>query len=84
MKIRVVSAKGGRHENITLSEPLTISKGDNLNKLISGDGMEHWFKPDGTYDGWGMDISSANLSSVEQAQALVAAIEKEREFPEPR
>ena len=58
MKILVVSAVDGRHELITLTEPVTIVRGDKFNRLICATGMEHWFDLDGTYDGWTVEIKS--------------------------
>ena len=80
MKIQVVGV-GGRRELITLTEPLTLVPGELLNRIVTGTGMEHWFKLDGTYDGWGINVVEANLNP-EQARAYIAAIEQGREFPE--
>ena len=51
MHIQVVSAEDGRHELITITHPVTIERGGELNRLICGT-VEHWFTEDGTYDGY--------------------------------
>lgn len=79
MHIQVVSAKDGRHEMITITDPVTIERGGELNRLICGT-VEHWFKEDGTYDGWGMNLENA-VMTPEELSNLIAAVEKSRVFP---
>lgn len=79
MKIQVVSAKDGRHELITITEPVTILRGENMDRLVCGT-TEHWFNKDGTYDGWGMNLEGTTMST-EEAAKLVDAVEKARVFP---
>jgi hypothetical protein len=79
MHIQVVSAEGGRHELITVTEPVTILRGEKLNRLICG-ATEHWFKKDGTYDGWGMNLQGTDLSP-EEISKLVDEVDRNRVFP---
>ncbi len=76
-----VQVFGRRREVIHLTEPLLVRPGEKQNTIITGTGLEHWFRPDGIYDGWGMDVSRANLSPRE-AEQFLAEVEKGREFPE--
>jgi hypothetical protein len=77
MNIQVVSAKDGRHELIVITEPMTIVRGAKLNRLIC-EPTEHWFKQDGTYDGWGMNCTDM---TPEQIKTLIDVVEKSRVFP---
>jgi hypothetical protein len=79
MHIQVVSAKDGRHELITLTDPVTILRGEKMDRLICGN-IEHWFTKDGTYDGWGMNLEGMNLTP-DEARALIDNVEKSRVFP---
>lgn len=79
MHIQVVSAQSGRHELITITEPVTIMRGEKMDRLICAT-TEHWFKKDGTYDGWGMDLSDTHMTP-EEIIKLVDAVEKGRVFP---
>ena len=49
MKIEV-SRKDGSTEIITLTEPLTVVRGEHFNILKTSTGMEHWFTPEGKYE----------------------------------
>lgn len=80
IQIQVVSAKDGRHELITLTEPLTLVEGETLNRIVTGTRVEHWFTPEGAYDGWGMDVSAEDLNASE-ARQLIEAVEAGRRFP---
>ena len=88
MKIQVVRNDGSR-EAITLTEPLTVIRGDRMNRLVCQTGMEHWFTEDGIYDGWGMavKISAPDSSSTDlpaEASEFIDAIERDREIlPNP-
>lgn len=75
MKIKVIR-KDGSKEIITLTEPLTIVRGEQLNYIRTSTGMEHWFDQDGNYDGWG---AAVNMSS-EEAVNFIEQTEKEREI----
>lgn len=56
MKV-IVQGKGGvPQEVITLTEPLTIIRGESMNRLHTATGMDHWFTVEGYYDGWGMSV----------------------------
>jgi hypothetical protein len=78
MHIQVVSTEGGRHELITLTEPVTILCGETLDRLICG-ATEHWFRKDGTYDGWGINLADTKMTP-EEISKLVDEVEKGRVF----
>ena len=61
MNIQVVSAEGERHELITITQPVTIVRGEKLDRLICGD-VEHWFTKDGKYDGWNTNVAGAGTT----------------------
>ena len=50
MTIWVLHEEGTR-ELLALVRPVQIIQGRHLDRLVSGDGMEHWFTKDGYYDG---------------------------------
>ena len=73
-------------EIITLTEPLTVIRGGNLNRIVTSTGFEHWFDQEGYYDCWGMscniavpDDASPNLPP--EALEIIEQIDAEREFP---
>lgn len=81
MKVMVVR-KNGSVENVTLTEPLKIERGENLNALITATGMRHYFREDGVYDGWELDVSAMRFATPEEALAFANQVDSEREFPE--
>ncbi len=80
MKIKVRRCDG-RIETIELFDPLQTFPGKLLNHIRSGDGTDHYFTPEGDYDGWGMNIEPANLTD-EQAASLIQAVESQRKIEE--
>jgi hypothetical protein len=74
MKIAVMR-ESGASEVITLTEPIEIRRGEFMNCLKTSTGFEHFFLPDGTYDGWGMPFDGTQ----DEAAAVIEAIEKDRE-----
>jgi hypothetical protein len=79
MHIQVVSAKDGRHELITLTDVVEILRGEKMNRLVCGT-IEHWFRKDGTYDGWGLNLEGTNLTP-DEIRAKIESVEKSRMFP---
>ncbi len=65
----------GNRELISLVPPLSFIHGVKLDRLISGDGTEHWFTKDGYYDGWGRVMSGA---SPAESDALIEGMEATR------
>jgi hypothetical protein len=53
MKVRVQHRKG-RIETLTLTGSVSVLYGERLNRLVDENGFEHFFTPDGYYDGWGV------------------------------
>ena len=85
MKIKVVG-HDGKHEVLTLTEPLIIFRSEYGNRLQTSTGMDHFFKEDGTYDGWGMAVKIEVPDSHEggglpqEAKDFIQQIEDDREF----
>jgi len=79
MNIQVVSARGGKHELITIVEPVKIVRTGTMTRLICGH-VEHWFNSDGTYDGWGVDLRNTEMTPAE-ISAFIQTIEESRVFP---
>jgi hypothetical protein len=79
MHIQVVSAKDGRHELITLTDPVEILRGEKMDRLICGT-IEHWFRKDGRYDGWGMDLEDTTMTP-DEIRTMIDAVERSRVFP---
>ena len=52
MNLRV-ERRDGRIETITVVGPAEIHHGEGLNHQHSAEGLDHYFTPDGHYDGWG-------------------------------
>lgn len=89
MKIQVVRTSC-EVETLTLTEPLTMIRSvtdGGMNRIVTATGMEHWFNDDGTYDGWGMDVSGSGIevpdtgNPIEAVSGFIEAIEADREFP---
>jgi len=49
----VVVREDGTLETISLEGKWEVVEGLHLNRLRSDAGLEHFFTPDGHYDGWG-------------------------------
>lgn len=75
MKIQVIRCDG-KTETITLTDPVSISRGEGMNCLKTSTGFEHFFTQDGIYDGWGMSFAG----SFEEAESVIEEVEKGREF----
>ena len=67
--------ESGHRELISLVEPVTFLEGLKLDRVVSGDGLEHWFTKDGYYDGWGRKMNGA---SDAEATAQIDAVEHAR------
>ena len=80
MKITVKRKDG--LETLTLTEPLTIERGDPLNVLVTSTGMRHYFTAEGIYDGWEMDVSGMGFQSWEEAKAFAEKVDSERDIEE--
>jgi hypothetical protein len=80
MKIIVQHEKGER-EVITLTEPLQIVRGLDLNRIVTATGMEHFFTLEGYYDGFGR--GAAEGMTEEDANTMLDQLINEREFPGP-
>ena len=82
MKIRV-QRREGNIEIISVVGPLVVTEGGILSYFNSAEGMDHYFTPDGYYDGWGM---ACNIPSTKEnkppvtATELIDRIEKDREI----
>ena len=76
MKIRVIRASDHAKEVISVIGPLAVTEGNYLSNLHSAEGMDHYFTPDGYYDGWGL----ATACSFPEASEKIEQIEKDREI----
>jgi hypothetical protein len=83
MKIQVVR-QDGRHETLTLTEPLTLVRGERQNTLVTQTGMEHFFTQEGRYDGWGMPVGGiavpANQEGFNHIKEFIDAVENDRDI----
>jgi len=82
MKIQVVRCDG-RIETLQLvgtvqaGEPSPNGQGS---LAVEATGMTHFFRAeDGAYDGWGMDVSEANLPQGDVI-AFIEAVDRDREI----
>lgn len=82
MKIKVVH-KDHSVETLTIPGPVIIIEGDvkkghTFNRIEAADGMDHYFRQDGFYDGWGRGLP---LGSQEgDASRLLDTIELTRDI----
>lgn len=79
MKIQVIRCDG-QIETLTLVGPLAVTESAIMPHLQDATGMDHYFNPDGTYDGWGR--SSCGMSA-EDAKRLIETTELCREVRRP-
>lgn len=86
MKIQVVRCDG-QIETLNLTGTLRAeeaSAGGQGSLLIDSTKTTHFFRLDGAYDGWGMDIADQDGALDErQAIALIEAVERDREIHRP-
>ncbi len=73
MKLRV-QREDGRIETIEIAGQWIAAEGEVLNRL-SGDFVDHFFTPDGHYDGWG---GSVHLTDDERAGGIISVMEHRR------
>ena len=80
MKIRV-QRDDGRIEVLTMVPPLIAEKESNTGYfcITTGDGTEHFFRGDGTYDGWGRPVN-LTVSDPQEALDLAKLIDGQREI----
>ena len=70
MKLQVQRYDGDT-ETINLEGKWTVQEGEYLNRLVSNQGMEHFFTIEGFYDGWGSAVCSPDMSeAIEQIMAM--------------
>lgn len=88
MKIQVVRCDG-HTEILTLVGTVTITEpyedaGILMGRgcLHLGTGVDHFFRVDGRYDGWGMGLGDGGVAE-EVATALIEAVEQDREVARP-
>lgn len=78
MKIAVTRADGNT-ELLLLNGPVTIHEGGQYQSHIhSAEGFDHYFQPDGYYDGWGLGCPDNSCWTKEQAQTYIKAAQDER------
>lgn len=75
MKIIVVMRNGEGTRTITLVPPVTeLHDGERLSSFHCGDGTDHYFTPEGYYDGWGRAV---NCSMEEAAQEIQRKLDED-------
>jgi len=74
VKLRV-QHKDGRIETLDIGEPASIVEGVELDRIVSSDGMEHFFTKEGYYDGWGTGVRPVR---GEQGKEIIETIESQR------
>jgi hypothetical protein len=75
MKIKVLHFDG-RIEQIECILPIGGYEGQQLDRLVCGDGLEHFFDKSGFYDGWGRGFSG----SVGEGVEIIQGAEKQRKI----
>lgn len=80
MKIKV-QRKDGSIETLDINGAIEMHAGTHQNRISSGT-MDYFFNLDGTYDGWGRDVSSLNMH-IDDAGVLISQIEDNRQIEEP-
>ena len=63
MRIRV-EHENGRIEALTLRGTWHCVEGKYLNRLVDENGFEHFFTPDGHYDGWGGRVRESRRRKI--------------------
>ena len=76
MKIKVIH-EDGSIETLTLTGGLRCVEGKHLHRIHAAD-REHFFTPDGHYDGWGRAL---NVTPPEDAMRLRGTLEREIDDP---
>lgn len=71
-----VKRRDGKIETISIEPTAIVRHGGTLNTIKNPSGLEHFFTPDGEYDGWGQAVAEG--TTIEQAQALMADTERHR------
>lgn len=84
MKIRVALG-GGRSENLTLTEPITIERGTEYNAIRTSMGVRFYFTQDGMYSSWTVDVGKFDNEEERKAffKEFTDVFESQREIFEP-
>ena len=78
MKIRVCRSDS-RIEVLTLVPPVVVEEWHDALRLTCGDGTDHFFMEDGTYEGWGRRLSEP-IEGEEEGLKRAMEIENQREI----
>jgi hypothetical protein len=79
MKLRV-QHEDGSIEVLTLSHEWRVIEGKHLNRIVDGNGFEHFFTPEGHYDGWGGNVRQPQ----DAADDVLESMEEKRQIERPR
>ena len=60
----LVTMETGEQRVVDLEPPLTVTEGTVLDRLIDGNGVEHFFTKQGAYDGWGCCVRGTRAEGV--------------------
>jgi hypothetical protein len=71
----LVQHRDGTREVLTLSGTWSVIEGKLLTRLCSTAGFEHWFTPEGFYDGWGKAVNVP----LSDAAEIIDAVEQGRQ-----
>jgi hypothetical protein len=69
MRIRV-QHEDGSVEVITVAGDWRATEGKHLNRITDQNGFEHFFTPDGYYDGWGGNVRQPQKAADEALQCM--------------
>lgn len=84
MKIKVVTERTGKIEEIEFSNVREVRTGKELDTLVCEDGKEYFFTKEGFYDGWGVDCLGREDLQDLLPEDLMARLEHEmRPKPDP-
>ena len=89
MKIQVVRCDGD-FETLTLFGPISVTEPATEDGRVVGQGaihetdsgMDHYFREDGRYDGWGLSMSDLHLTES-QATAFIQTVQNNRQIHKP-
>ena len=76
MKLRV-QREDGRIETLDLCGTWVFQEGKLLGRIAHESGYEHFFTPEGYYDGWGSSLAPAG---PETTPLVITAIEAKRDL----
>ena len=80
MKIRV-QHEDGAIETLAVGGSWTVVEGKHLDRLRDVNGFEHFFTPDGYYDGWGAALAPEEPSRAQAVTEGTKIETSQQQFP---